>query len=214
METQSQPVYPVVWREIARRLADRLDDLARKPARAIVVGAEAPISKIITEQYQHITVLSLTDKSLQNTPADLLIGHLPLGASVAAVLAQATPLLAPDSPILLSLLGDGSFAETNSPPQLPDVRALGDLPGIRKLSLPVIDRDRLTLTFANEAALHRTFSAHGWPPAALNNMNINKLTIEIIYVHGHTKGAAQPQPARRGSGKISLVKILHNNSDG
>ncbi|HEX2859454.1 MAG TPA: hypothetical protein VHP58_04590 [Alphaproteobacteria bacterium] len=209
MKTQAQPVF----NEIARRLADRLDDLLRKPTRALITGTEAPISHIIQQQYQHIAILSSTDTSLQTEPANLLIGHLPLSADVAQVLAQATPLLAPDSPVILTLLGLGSFAETQSPPPLPDVRDIGDLPGIRKLSLPVIDRDRLTLTFENEAALHRTFEAHGWPLAALSNMNINKLTIEIIYIHGHTKGPNQPQPAKRGSGKVSMVKILHTNSE-
>jgi hypothetical protein len=209
VDTPSKRPETPVFSEIARRLADRVADLAKRPTRALVAGHAVPILDILNKQFQNIEQISLSDQPPQK-PCDLLIGHLELGQDPAQILAAATPHLAPDSPILLSLLGHGSFAEIPQPPRLPDVRDLGDSAQVRALALPVIDRDRLTLTFASPDAARRTLEAHNWPAA---NFNINKLTIEIIYIHGHTKGPHQPQALKPGSGKVSLVKILHNNSD-
>jgi hypothetical protein len=198
-----------VFNEIARRLADRIADLARPPTRALLAGTLSPFSEILTRQFQNIIFISSSNQ-IKQKPCNLLIGHLAIGQNPADILAAAAPHLAPDSPIILSLFGQGSFAEFPEPPSLPDVRDIGDAAAIRALSLPVIDRDKLTLTFATPDAAERTFRAHNWPA---DDFNVSKLTIEIIYIHGHTKAPNQPQPLKPGSGKISLVKILHNNSD-
>jgi hypothetical protein len=209
VNSPSKPLETPVFSEIAHRLADRVADLAHRPQHALLAGNTPQISEILKQQFQNNTELS-SSNSLPSVSCDLLIGHLGFGQNPAKILTAAAPFLKPDSPILLSLLGQGSFAEIPSPPSLPDVRDVGDFPQVRALSLPVIDRDRLALTFATPEAAQRTFKAHSWP---VSNFNISKLTIEIIYIHGHTKGAHQPQPAQRGSGKVSMVKILHNNSD-
>jgi hypothetical protein len=209
VDSPPKPLETPVFTEIARRLADRVADLTHRPERALLAGNVSEVSGFLMHKFQNYTELSSSNE-VSPKSCDILIGHLGFGQNPGEILTTAAPSLKPDSPILLSLLGQGSFAEIPGPPPLPDVRHLGDSPEVRALSLPVIDRDKLTLAFATPEAAQRTFKAHGWP---VTDLNISKLTIEIIYIHGHTKGAHQPQPAQRGSGKVSMVKILHNNSD-
>jgi hypothetical protein len=210
-----QPAPQPVWSEVARRLADRFHDLVRKPQNLLITpGDNGQFLHEIKKQFQNISTEYLSNTLSETARFEALAGPLPLGLDPAQAVEAALPFLNPDSPLLLATLGGGSFAEIKGGQGLPDVREVGDAMQRLGLSLPVIDRDLLTLTFASPAAAQRTFAAHNWAAPAADDFNISKLTIEIIYIHAHTFGAGQPHAAKRGSGKVPLVKILHDNSKG
>lgn len=115
---------------------------------------------------------------------------------------------------------------------LTDVRETGALLQRLKLALPVVDRDVLTVTFRDFQALYAALRAHGAanfntarPQGLLTPRRLRALedvyrrlfpredgriplTLEVIYLHGFKSADTQPQAAARGSGKVSLVRIL------
>jgi hypothetical protein len=115
-----------------------------------------------------------------------------------------------------------------------DVREAGTLLQRLKVALPVVDRDVLTLTFPDFATLYATLRAEGgWnahpgrrpgltTPALLRRMEGAyrarfarddgrlPVTLEVIYLSGFRAAENQPGAAKRGSGKVSLVRILGN----
>lgn len=119
---------------------------------------------------------------------------------------------------------------------LTDVREGGALLQRLKLALPVVDRDVMTVTFPDFAKLYDSLRGHGLgnffvkrqqgltPPAKLRAMEeaYRKLyaradgriavTLEVVYLHGFKAAAGQPEAAKRGAGKVSLVRILDAGS--
>ncbi len=117
-----------------------------------------------------------------------------------------------------------------------DVREAGALLQKLKLALPVVDRDMLTVTFRTFAALYDGLRAHGAgnffiqrrqglvTPRKLQTMEEAyarlfarpdgrlPVTLEVVYLHGFKPDAAQPVALKRGSGKVSLVRILGDNN--
>ncbi|RYG60564.1 MAG: hypothetical protein EON60_06730 [Alphaproteobacteria bacterium] len=117
-----------------------------------------------------------------------------------------------------------------------DVREAGALLQKLKLALPVVDRDMLTVTFPNFDALYDGLRAHGAgnfftgrrqglvTPSKLQRMQDAytrmfarpdgrlPVTVEVIYLHGFKPDIAQPVALKRGSGKVSLVRILGDNN--
>lgn len=115
---------------------------------------------------------------------------------------------------------------------LTDVREVGSLLQKLKIALPVVDRDVLTVTFKDFGALYAALRGHGvgnvhgqrqkglTTPRRLRAMEAAykrlfpradgrvPVTLEIIYLHGFRPDASQPVAAKRGSGKVSLVRIL------
>lgn len=115
---------------------------------------------------------------------------------------------------------------------LTDVREVGALLQRMQVVLPVVDRDVVTVTFKDFEGLYAALRAHGvgnfhqerckglTTPGRLRRMEEAyrtlfkredgrvPLTLEVIYLHGFKRGEGQPTAARRGSGKVSLVRIL------
>ncbi|NBX86456.1 MAG: hypothetical protein EBQ80_04360 [Proteobacteria bacterium] len=115
---------------------------------------------------------------------------------------------------------------------LTDVREVGGLLQKIKLALPVVDRDIITLTFPTFTALYSFLRREGLrnvftgrhqgllTPRKLQAMEQAytqlfkrpdgrlPLTLEVIYAHGLRPSINQPTAAKRGSGKVSLVRIL------
>lgn len=115
---------------------------------------------------------------------------------------------------------------------LTDVREAGALLQKMKLALPVVDRDMMVVTFPDFASLYASMRAHGVgnfytgrrqglvTPRKLKAMEEAyvklfpradgriPVTLEIVYLHGFKPAAGQPKAAQRGSGKVSLVRIL------
>ena len=117
---------------------------------------------------------------------------------------------------------------------LTDVRDGGALLQRLKLALPVVDRDVMTITFPDFTSLYAGFRAHGVgnfftgrrqglvTPCKLRRMEEAyrtlfpredgrvPVTLEVIYLHGFKAADNQPVAARRGSGKVSLVRIFED----
>ena len=115
---------------------------------------------------------------------------------------------------------------------LTDVRDAGALLQKLQLALPVVDRDLITVTFPDFATLYDSLRAHGVGNfaagrakgltgrarfAAMEEAYARMfrrgdgrlpLTVEVVYLHGFVPAASQPGAAKRGSGKVSLVRIL------
>ncbi len=171
----------------------------------------------------------------------LLPGTLSLAPSPTALLQATLPCLRPEGVVLGYVLGEGSFPELQQachtagfapPPALPAVQDVGSLLQRTGLGLPVVDRDLLTLTFSSPVRLMHWLQSHwalqrpphsglltqrrwqrlidAWPVRADGKA---PLTLEIIFFHALQPSAQLPQAAKRGSGKISLVKILGTPDD-
>lgn len=117
---------------------------------------------------------------------------------------------------------------------LTDVRDAGALLQRLKLALPVVDRDVMTITFPDFTSLYASLRAHGVgnftnsrghglvTPRKLQRMEAAykrlfaradgriPVTLEVIYLHGFKAAAGQPEAAKRGAGKVSLVRILES----
>jgi malonyl-CoA O-methyltransferase len=118
---------------------------------------------------------------------------------------------------------------------LTDVREGGALLQRLKLALPVVDRDVMTITFPDFASLYASLRAHGVgnfysgrrqglvTPRKLRAMEEAyvrlfpradgriPVTLEVVYLHGFKVGEGQPTSAKRGSGKVSLVRIFEGS---
>ena len=156
-------------------------------------------------------------------------------------MAEALPHLRPEGVVLGYVLGAGSLPELRqacavnnfpAPPALPAVQDVGSLLQRAKLALPVIDRDLITLTFSSSGKLMQFLKAHqllqrpphsglitprrwqrlqaAYPVRADGKL---PLTLEVIYFHAVQPSAQTPQAAARGSGKVSLVKILSTDEN-
>lgn len=115
---------------------------------------------------------------------------------------------------------------------LTDVREGGALLQRLKLALPVVDRDVMTVTFPDFAHLYASLRSHGvgnffakrpqglvTPQrlGAMENAYVRlfpradgrvPVTLEVVYLHGFKPAEGQPVAAKRGSGKVSLVRIV------
>ncbi|MBI1309209.1 MAG: hypothetical protein GC129_05095 [Proteobacteria bacterium] len=218
-----------VEEEIARRLRERLGEVKGDYAKVHWVGDEG-----------------LEDGfAVVGGPYDAVVANLllPVVNDVPLFVLRCVEALRPDGLLLLTTLGVESFREFRAAwaevgegqghvIPLTDVREAGSLLQRMKLALPVVDRDVLTVTFPDFAALYKGLRAHG-----AGNFNLQRgkglvgkgrmkameeayarlfaredgrlqVTLEVVYLHGFKAAAGQPVAARRGSGKVSLVRIL------
>lgn len=119
---------------------------------------------------------------------------------------------------------------------LTDVRTAAALLQRLHFALPVADRDLITLTFPSFEKFDQTarqLASRTFHPQAGKGLTTPRqrqamqktysrlhpredgripLTIEVLYLHGWQPAPTQQQPAKRGSGKFSLVKILGGQS--
>ncbi len=186
----------------------------------------------------HYTQILTPPAPPQHPPYDALLlpGTLNLAAAPSTLLQAALPHLRPDGVVLGYVLGAGSFPELEQaclqagfplPAALPAVQDVGSLLQRAKLALPVVDRDGLTLTFNTPARLFEFLHQHqalsrpagsglqtprrwhqlqsAYPIRADGKL---ALTLELIFFHAVQPSAHTPQSAPRGSGKVSLVRIL------
>lgn len=117
-----------------------------------------------------------------------------------------------------------------------DVKSAGALLHRLKVALPVVDRDIITVTFSGFEPLYAALRAHGvanfstrrcsglTSPARLRAMEQAYLqlfpredgrvpvTLEIVYLHGFRPAPGQPSALKPGSGRVSLVRILEQDS--
>jgi hypothetical protein len=171
----------------------------------------------------------------------LLPATLSLTPSPSNFLPSLLPQLRPNGVVLGYVVGEGSFPELRTactmagfplPPALPAVQDVGGLLQRAKLALPVVDRDFLTLTFSTPEKLFAFLKTHHALQRPMGGGLITPrrwqqllaaypiradgkllLTLELIFFHALQPSASTPQAAKRGSGKVSLVKILGTETE-
>ncbi|TKW60632.1 MAG: hypothetical protein DI628_06950 [Blastochloris viridis] len=118
---------------------------------------------------------------------------------------------------------------------LTDVQEAGALLQKLKVALPVVDRDMLTVTFKGFDTMYESLRDHGvgnfstrrtkgltgterfaamqvaYADMFMRSDGRLPVTVEVLYLHGFKPAASQPSAAKRGSGKVSLVRIVGNN---
>lgn len=218
-----------VAREITRRVNERLGEMKGEFPRIARVGAEAlsPAFSLPEASYDALVaemILSVVNDAplfvhacLHALRPDGVLLLTALGAESFREFRQAW-----------AAVGEG----TGHVIPLTDVRELGSLLQRLKVALPVVDRDLLTLTFPDFSSLYKAIRSHGsgnlhpqrnaglTTPRQFQNMEAAyrrlfpredgrlPLTLEIVYAQGFKPAANQPRAATRGSGKVSLVRIL------
>ncbi len=130
---------------------------------------------------------------------------------------------------------EGRPASPHVHPQI-DLRAAGDLLGRAGFALPVADAERLTIRFSGLPQLVADLRALGWTNLlkARSRRPFGRLgyaaaqaqfaeaadpdgkvpeRFEIVHLSGWAPSPDQPQPARRGSGRVSLADALGRKPD-
>jgi SAM-dependent methyltransferase len=156
--------------------------------------------------------------------------------------------LAPDGLLLVAFAGGDTLVELRraltmaeaevtggaSPRVAPfvDVRDLGDLLQRAGFALPVVDVDRLTLTYAHPLALLQDLRRAGeanvlaersrrplrrdvlmamaerYLADDVDARGRIRVTVDLLFATAWAPDAAQPQPARRGSGTVNLARAM------
>ncbi|PZP40285.1 MAG: hypothetical protein DI585_01545 [Pseudomonas fluorescens] len=213
--------------EFTRRLNERLSEAQGARERVLRVNGRAVVED--TGVYDAIVV-------------DMV---LPLVEDVPVFIWQCVKNLKPEGLLMATTLGLDSFREfrqawadvgeaTGHVIPLTDVREAGGLLQKFQLDLPVIDRDVVTVTFADFPALYKSLRAHGvgnfstrrrkglMTPRKMAAMEEAyrarfgrpdgriPVTVEIIYMHGFTHKALPDNAAKRNKGTVSLVRITGN----
>ncbi len=177
---------------------------------------------------------------------DLVVANLSLHLvnDLPGALIQIRTALAPDGLFLASMPALGTLADLRSAlteaeagltggasPRVAPFTGLPDCAGLLQragFALPVVDRDALTLLYADPLALLHDLRAAGEanavalrdrriPPPALFATALASLpkhggrvaaTLDLAMLTGWAPAATQPKAAARGSGKISLADAL------
>lgn len=216
-----------VRQELTRRLTERLSDLKSAPANLLTLNNYSlpePTASL------DVLVADMVLPTVEDVPLHLfhyLQALKPDGLLLASTLGTES-----------FHEFRSAWAELGEPTghiiPLTDVREAGALLQRLKMALPVVDRDIITLTFPDFPTLYASLRTHG-----IRNISTTRrkglttsrklramedtyrtlfpraddrlpLTLEIIYLHAYKQAENQPQPAKRGSGKVSLVRILEN----
>jgi len=223
-----------VTREIAARLEERLREVAGRRDTVLRVGTEALKGLVEAENAPYDAVLANLVLTVAEDAPRLLEGWLralrPDGVLLATVLG------AESFREFRDIWGDGGRGRVMP---LADVRDLGALLQRLGVALPVVDRDLITLTFNDFAGLYGWLRSEGWGNVASDRVKYLTtkrklaqverayrqrfaradgrvpLTLEVVYLHGFKRDVAgQPVAARRGSGRVSLVRILSPEGEG
>jgi len=139
-------------------------------------------------------------------------------------------------PVLKSLLmeAEGDKVAAHIHPQI-DVRTIGDLMSRIGFALPVVDSDRLQLRYSEFSKLLKDIRDIGGSNSLRNHCSsvsrviyeevarkfqdrsdeTGKTTelVELVHISGWAPHPDQPAPAKRGSGQVSLKKILGKRTD-
>jgi NADH dehydrogenase [ubiquinone] 1 alpha subcomplex assembly factor 5 len=123
---------------------------------------------------------------------------------------------------------DGDQVRPHIHPQI-DLRTMSDLMTRTGYALPVVDEERLDLRYANWRQLVADIRHAGCSNAMIGRRSVVKTlpqsldtiwkrhsdadgkvteTINFLHLSGWAPAPSQPQPARRGSGAVSLIDVL------
>jgi len=260
-------------REIAERLADRLDDITRRFPLAVNIGARGGLfGGIVGERggIERLVEMDLSPAALANAgdrivadeeflpfaeaSLDLVVSNLALHwvNDLPGCLAQIRRALKPDGLFLASLFGGETLHELGqalgeaeiaaiggmTPRISPfvDVRDAGALLQRAGFALPVVDSDRLTVSYGDALSLMRDLRHMGETNAAIERARTVArrdvligaaaayqarfadgegripATFQVIYLTAWRPHESQQQPSRRGSGQVSLADVLGEES--
>lgn len=232
-----------IFDTIAQNVAVARSDLANAPVRAeLTKRLESRITENDGHYEQQFRVTG--EDFVAPEGQDLVLADmvLPLVEDVPVFAWRCVQALRPGGLFLASTLGLESFREFRAAwaeveergghvIPLTDVRECGGLLQKLRLERPVVDRDILTVTFGDFAALYASLQVHGvknvdrrrakglTTPRKLRameeayvRMNPREdgripLTVEVIYMQGFKPDSVN-EALGKGSGKASLVRIL------
>jgi SAM-dependent methyltransferase len=263
-------VDPFLLDEIHHRLVDRLDDIKRRFARVLDVGARhGTLARTLRARDPEVAVVSAdpAPSLARHAPGPRVVSALELlpfadhtfDAVVSAgslhhvndlpgALVQMRRTLAPDGLLLVAFPGGDTLVELRraltiaeaelvggaSPRVAPfvDVRDLGALLQRAGFALPVVDVDRLTLTYEHPLALlaelRRAGEANVLAERSRRPLRRDvlmamteryladdvdargriRVTVDVLFATAWAPHASQQQPARRGSGSVNLAKAM------
>jgi SAM-dependent methyltransferase len=240
-----------LFEKAASRLIDDLKDITREYHNILVIGVRG--FDFIKDKLSHknIVLFDIDDNlneipQFENASFDCVIA-LPYLHSVNDVqrfLLTIKSLLKPDGFFLCSFFGGRSLQElrqaitqaeldinggvSNHIHPMIDHYQFASLMQNCGFALPVIDYDRVVVSYQNLDNLYKDLKNMGEGNALLNrNKNIKNInyhieniyknnfydkgftaTFDIIYGIGWAPHESQPKPAKRGSGQMSLTEIL------
>ncbi|MFP4270082.1 MAG: class I SAM-dependent methyltransferase [Alphaproteobacteria bacterium] len=256
--------------EIHARLVDRLDDIKRRFARVLDLGARHgalaralrtrdPETEVVSAEpaptlARHapaptvVSALELLPFADHAFDAVMSAGSLHLVNDLPGALVQMRRALEPDGLLLVAFPGGDTLVELRraftmaeaeltggaSPRVAPfvDVRDLGGLLQRAGFALPVVDVDRLTLTYAHPLALladlRRAGEANVLAERSRRTLRRDvlmamaeryladerdargriRVTVDVLFATAWAPHASQPQPKRRGSGSVNLARAM------
>ena len=207
---------------------------------AMVRRASSPARLVADEEWLPIRAVSL----------DLVVSALSLHwvNDLPGALVQIRQALKPDGLLLAAMLGGETLFELREAflhaeagqeegvrPHIspfPDVQTLGTLLQRTGFALPVVDSDRITVTYESAEALMRDLRAMGETNATAGRArHVSRrgtfraaaayyrdtfggadgripATFQVLYLTGWRPHESQQQPARRGSGTVGLGEVL------
>ncbi len=259
-----------LFREVADRLADRLDDITHRFPIAAEIGARNGLLRTLIGQrggIEHLVQTELSPDMLDRgtglrvfaddellpfaeASLDLVISNLALHwvNDLPGCLSQIRRALKPDGLFLAALLGGETLHELGqalgeaeiaatggmrpriSP--LVDVRDAGALLQRAGFALPVVDSDRITITYPDALTLMRDLRLMAETNAATERARHMArrdvllgaaaiyqkrfadaegripATFQVVYLTGWRPHEGQQQPSKRGSGQVSLANVL------
>lgn len=187
---------------------------------------------------------------LRDGSVDLILSNLALhwANDLPGALIQARRALRPDGLLLGCLLGGSTLAELRAclleaevavcggaEPRVSPTAELGDVAGLMRragFALPVVDADRIPVSYPDAFALMRDLRGMGETnvlagrrrgssrralfahAAALMQQRFAgadgriSVTFELLNLHGWAPCASQPQPLAPGSGQVSLAAVV------
>ncbi len=263
-------------REVAARLAERLDDVRRRFPTALDLGCRGgELARALAGRggIETLVAADLSEELARRAggPAvvadeealpfsegafDLVVSSLSLHwvNDLPGTLIQIRRTLRPDGLFLAAMFGGETLHELRSafleaeaaleggagPRVAPfaDVRDMGGLLQRAGFALPVVDRDEITVRYADPLSLmadlramgegnalagrRRSFTRRGTLLAAAERYRDRfatadgrvPATFQVLYLTAWAPHESQPRPLRPGSGRVSLADVLGRGSDG
>lgn len=263
-----------LYREIAERVLERLDEIKRRFPLALDLGCRTGVVRTMLNGRGGIEHLIECDSSpamaaraagplrlvadeellpFRAASLDLVISVLSLhwANDLPGALIQIRRALKPDGLFLGAFFGGETLHELRAAwlhaeiersggasPRVSPTAAVEDMGGLMQragFALPVVDTDRITVTYREPLVLMRElrgmgesnacrarrpgFTARGTLFAAADSYRAlyataeNRIpaTFQTIYLTGWCPHPSQQQPAKRGSGQISLARVLRDD---
>ncbi len=238
-----------LWQHLGRALGDRLRDIRRDFAEALEISPRDSVSSPKIKNKTHLAAVPQSVWPLEENSLDALLslGHLHWENDPVGSLIQFNRALRPDGLFLGALFGGESLFELREVIAEAEMELLGGvsprvspfslLPDMAALmqraqfALPVVDSEKISVTYGDLAALIADLRGMGQTHAAAKRDRrivprgfwplVEKIyrdrfaengrlraTVEIFYLTGWRADASQPKPLKPGSATARLSDAL------